>query len=432
MAVGTFVLVGGRLGEIFGHKRMFILGIGWSAAWSAVVGASSYTTETLFLISRAFQGLGAALTLPSGLALLGVTYPAGVRERMVLTLYATMSPIGLLMGAVGASTLTLAWWPWTYWAFSMTSIVIMAVGSFAIPSASRAAGLPVSARATITELDVPGMIAGVTSLALFGFAWNQAQTTGWQQPYLWIALIISVLLGALFVMIENCYAPKPLIPFSKLTPEALWILIVVACGWSCFGIWIFYSWRFMEDLRSASPLLSTAYLFPLAVVGCLSVVCTGLMPHRVSLYAVLCLALLMITAGGILVATMPIVQIYWAQLFASTLTMSWGLYTSVPAAMLLISNAVDKTHYSVTASLVTAITYYSIALGLGVAGTVKRNMNNGSLGKQSRLNGYKNVFWTSVGLAGLGFVICLALALRSSGRQERVRCCKCHSIVADR
>ncbi|KAI3324098.1 major facilitator superfamily transporter [Xylariaceae sp. AK1471] len=410
-ALGTFILISGRLGEIFGHKRMFILGLVWSAAWSIVVGASFYSTQKLFIIGRALQGLGAALTLPTSLALLGATRLTGSRKTIIFTLYAMMSPIGFIVGALSASILTLAWWSWTYWVFSLVLIGLATIGYFIIPSAPQEVSMPSRAHEFISELDIPGMVAGIASLGLFGFAWNQAQTVGWQQSYLWMSLIMSVILAALFVLIEAYYAPRPLIPSSALSSEMSWILVALGCGCSCFGIWIFYGWQFVEILRHASPLLSTAYFVPMMIIGCLAVVSTGFVFHRVGLPTIFCISLLTMTVGGILIATMPIRQTYW-QLFISILFMAWGLYTSVPAATLMILNAVDKQHHSVATSLISTVTYYGMALGLGVAGTVESNIMSTRLTVLNRLRGYRAAHWTSVGLAGIGFVICLALAWR--------------------
>ncbi|TGJ82341.1 hypothetical protein E0Z10_g6413 [Xylaria hypoxylon] len=356
------------LGEIFGHKRIFIMGLAWSAAWCLIVGVSFYSNQSLFITGRAFQGLGAALTLPTGLALLRGIRPIGIRRTIIFTFYAAMSPIGLIIGALGGSLFVkLAWWPWAYWAFSMMLVVLGAVSYFTIPSAPRTRNRLSGARAVILELDIPGMITGSTSLGLFGFAWCQAHAVGWQQAYLWIILIMSGVLAALFVMIETCYAPKPLIPYSALKWEVFWILVAIGFGWSCFGIWMFYGWQFMERLRSTPPLLTTRYFAPLMAVGCFAAATTRFILSRIGLHAIFCVAMLSIMVGSVIVYTMQIRQSYWQRLFTSVLFMAWGLYTSVPVATLMILRTVNKKHGGVAASLVCTVTYYGMGLGLGVA-----------------------------------------------------------------
>lgn len=174
---------------------------------------------------------------------------------MVFTLVATMAPIGIIIGAASASLFALAWWPITYWTFAVTLVTIAVIGHFVIPDSTLKTEVPANFRAAISELDIPGAITGVTALVLISFAWNQAPIVGWQEPYLWIALIVGILLATLFVLIENYYAAKPLIPFYALSPDVSFILVVGACGWSCFGIWASYTWQFLENIRGVPPLL---------------------------------------------------------------------------------------------------------------------------------------------------------------------------------
>lgn len=255
LAIGTFILIAGRLGDTYGHKRIFLVGFIWSSVWSAVSGASFYSTHVLFMTSRVFHGLGAALCLPNGIALLAQTYPSGKKKAMVFTLVATMAPIGIIVGAASASLFALAWWPLTYWSFALTLVIIAGVGYFVVPNSTQKNETPTNLRAAMSELDIPGAVTGVSALVLISFSWNQAPIVGWQEPYLWVALIAGILLAILFALIEIYYAPKPLIPFDALSSEVSFVLAAGACGWSCFGIWASYTWQFIEHIRGVSPLL---------------------------------------------------------------------------------------------------------------------------------------------------------------------------------
>ncbi|KAI0425517.1 major facilitator superfamily domain-containing protein [Xylaria sp. FL1042] len=420
VTLGAFILTANRLGEILGNKRVFVVGLAWSAAWSLVVGASFYSTRSLFNISRAFQGLGAALTLPTGLALLRTIRGQGVHKAIVFTLYAAMSPIGLILGALGASILVkLAWWPWAFWTLSITLTVLGVISCSTIPSSPRARNLLSGAQVVILAYDLPGMITASTSLGAFGFAWSQAHEVGWQHVYIEVILIMSVGLAVLFVMIETYYAPRPLIPYSAMSWQVFWILVALGCGCSCFGIWIFYGWQFVERLQSTPPLMTTACFVPMVVVGCGAAVTTRFILRQIGLDVLFCFAMLSIMVGGIIMATMQIRQTYWEQLFASVLFMAWGFYTSVPVATLMILTAVNKKHGGIAANLVCTAAYYGVGLGLGVAGTVEKSaISGGKLTVHNRLRGHRAVYWTSVGLAGFGFVVCLAIMLAARLRLE--------------
>ncbi|KAI2628715.1 major facilitator superfamily MFS-1 [Hypoxylon sp. NC1633] len=428
LAIGTFILIAGRLGDTYGYKRVFLAGFVWSAVWSAISGTSVYSTHAMFMVSRVFHGLGAALSLPNGLALLGLTYPPGKQKAMVFTLVATMAPIGIIIGAASASLFALAWWPWTYWTFAVTLVIIAGVGHYVIPKTNQKMETPADLRSAMIKLDIPGAVTGVSALALISFAWNQAPLVGWQEPYLWIALIGGILLAFLFVLVEKYYAPKPLIPFNVLSSDVSVVLIVSACGWSCFGIWASYTWQFVENIRGASPILATAYLSPFIVVGCVATVSTGLVLQRLEPSIVICISLLGFLLGAVLVATMPAVQTYWAQLFFSVLIVSWAMDTSFPAATLALSNAVERKHQGGAASLVSTVMNYSISIGLGVARTVESYVNKGDLSVGSRSKGYRAALYTAAGIAGLGTLICFAFLLKCQWRKQK-RCCECHGAL---
>ncbi|KAI0197828.1 major facilitator superfamily domain-containing protein [Astrocystis sublimbata] len=410
IVLGASVLVAVRLGETFGHKCIFMAGLISSAVWSLIVGASFYSGQSLYLTARSLQGFGAALTLPTGLALLVATYASGTRKSAVITtIYAAMSPTGLLAGALGASVIgQVAWWPWVYWAFALKLVVIGIASHFFIPSISPARSPPSGARAATSKLDIPGMITALASLGVFGFAWGQAHVVGWRHGHIYVMLVVGAILAMAFVMIERWYAPTPLVPRSALSWGVIWVLIAMLSSWSCFGIWMFYGWQFAERLESASPLMTSAYFSPILVVGCFAVTVTQFVLGRFGPRAILCVAMLAMMLGSVLIATMPMEQTYWRQLFASTVFMVWGLYTSLPVAISMVIETVRNMDKDAATSLVWMAGYYGMGLGLALAGTIEHAVMSGELNRLSRLRGHKAAYWTSVGFAVFGLVFCLA------------------------
>jgi len=86
LTVGTFILVSGRIGDILGHKRVFVFGYCWLGMWAAFCGFAAYThKQTFFDFCRAMQGIGPALLMPNGLALFGRAYPVGIKKNIVFS-----------------------------------------------------------------------------------------------------------------------------------------------------------------------------------------------------------------------------------------------------------------------------------------------------------------------------------------------------------
>ncbi len=124
--------------------------------------------------------------------------------------------------------------------------------------------------------------------------------------------------------------------------------------------------------------------------------------------------------GNILLATMPVHQIYWKQTFISLIITPWGMDMSFPAATILLSDHVSEEHQGIGASLVNTVVNYSIAIGLGIAGTVEVYINNGGKTPSDILKGYRGAWYSAIGLSGAGIIVSLYFALNET-RKRRSR-----------
>lgn len=410
LTVGTFILFSGRLGDVFGYKRMLVIGLSWFSLWSLIAGLSAYSNFTLAVFSRVLQGIGPALCLPNALAVFGVSYPPGHRKAMVFAFFGAVAPIGGVIGGAIASALELVWWPWALWAMAMWLAVLAVIAIFAIPDLPRHGPLPKDWKSWIETLDIPGAILGILALVLFNFAFTQSPIDGWASPVALVPLILGLLIFAAFIFTEFKISPRPLLPHDAVNMDVAFVLGALCAGWASFGVWTLYLVQMLQDIRGLSPLLTMAWFSPVTVSGALAAVVTGklLGPWNVRPSVVMTLALVCFTVGIALSATAPISQVYWAQFFVATIIMPWGMDSSFPAATLILSDAVAKQHQGVAASLVNTVVNYGIALGVGFAGIVEVHVHGGGETVEDRLSGYKGGLYMGVGLAGLGIIISLS------------------------
>ncbi|OCK80007.1 MFS general substrate transporter [Lepidopterella palustris CBS 459.81] len=406
LTIGTFILISGRFGDDFGHKKMFVIGTCWYALWSLIAGLAVYSNYVLFVFARVFQGMGPAMTLPNGLAILGQSYSPGPNKNMAFAAFASMAPLGSITGFAAAGLFALAWWPWAFWSSAIALSCLAVFSAWVIPAQPvNMEAQKRTLRETINHLDLPGCLTGVTALVLFNFAWNQATVVGWEKAYVYICLILGVLFGVVFFLIELFWASAPILPLAAFTSDIAFVLACTACGWACFGIWVFYAANLVVTLDGISPLLLAAYYSPVVPSGMLAAFAVGKLLGRISPAWVMLIGMLAYTLGSILVATMPVGQIYWSQFFFSTLIICVGMDSSFPAATLIFSNAVRREYQGIGASVVATVVNYSISLGLGFAGTVERQVNRGGRTGEDKLKGYRGAFYVAVGLAGLGFLL---------------------------
>lgn len=421
LTVGTFILFSGRLGDTFGYKTMFLLGLSWFSFWSMICGLAVYSSHILFIFARVLQGIGPALMLPNGLAILGATYPPGKKKAMVFAAFTSCAPTGSVIGSIFSGLFASTWWPWTFWCFSLVLAATVVLAYVVLPPMPPRVDRPRTLRETLVMLDVPGAVMGVTGLVLFNFAWNQAPLVGWWKSYVDVTLVLGVLFIAGFFLIEVRYSRHPLVPFDALTTDVAFVLGAIACGWGSFGIWVWYSWQFQMVLQGASPLVASAQWVPVIVVGSSAAFVVALLLHRLGPPLVMTGALLAFAVGLTLMATCPVDQIYWGQVFVSFVVTPWGMDMSFPAGTLILSNSVAREHQGIAASLVATIVNYSIALGLGFAGTIEYRVNNGGTTQADILKGFRGAFYLGIGLAGLGCLICFAFLLKSrrNGKKQQ-------------
>ncbi|KAI1212416.1 MFS general substrate transporter [Annulohypoxylon truncatum] len=393
---GTLILLAGRLGDVYGHKLIFLIGNAWFALFSLIAGLSVYTPRpyATFLFARIMQGIGPALLVPSAVALLGVTYVPGPRKAMLFAIFGAMAPASAIISPAFTSLLALARWPYAFFALSLFLILITLAGMLVIPGGltpDKGRIIHGDLKTLCAEMDALGALTGVSGLVLISVSWNQASINSWKDPYVPTLLIVGTLLCVCFIFIER-RARKPLIPLQAINSGVTFVLAAVFCGWGCFGIYIYYIWEFYEVLRGASPLLATAMHSPILVSGVAAAITTGVIIHRVGPAVVMALALLAFTIGTTLIATAPIDQTYWTQTFLCNLIITWGMDLSFPAATLMLSDLVSSEHQGIAASLVTTVVNYSGALAMGVAGTVELHVNNGGKTPEGILKGYRGAW----------------------------------------
>lgn len=239
LTLGTFILIGGRLGDEFGNKTIFLAGMGWLALTSMMAGVSVYSSYPVYVLARALQGLGPAMTVPNALAIMGKCFSPGLRN-MGFAWFAASAPVGAMAGLLFGPLFAMAWWPWIYWSQALGVAFLFAVATVAIPEIPQEIKKNQfrNIREVFDRLDVLGGASGVTALVLFNFAWNQSVVTTWDQPYVYVCLILSVIFAIAFFYIELRLARYPLLPTAVLTSDIAFVFACTAAGWSTFGIWV--------------------------------------------------------------------------------------------------------------------------------------------------------------------------------------------------
>jgi EmrB/QacA subfamily drug resistance transporter len=264
LAFGGLLLLGGRLGDLYGRRRVFMIGLAVFALASAVGGVAQ--NEAMLLGSRGLQGLGAALASPAALALITTTFPAGPARNRAFAVYAAMSGAGAAVGLIlggwltgldGIAGLDVSGWRLTF----LINVPIGLAAAFLAPRFLRESeGQP-------GQLDVPGAITGTFGLLgiVFGLTRAGEAAHGWGAPSTIASLVAGVALLVAFGFIES-RAAHPLLPiriFQNQTRAASFLAMMLAPA-AMFAMFYFLS-LFIQQVVGYSSLRTGFAFLPFSV-----------------------------------------------------------------------------------------------------------------------------------------------------------------------
>jgi EmrB/QacA subfamily drug resistance transporter len=208
LAFGSLLLLGGRLGDLYGRRRIFMVGLIVFGVASLLGGLA--TSEGLLLAARGLQGLGAALASPAALALIATTFPAGPQRNRAFAVYAAMSGAGAAVGLILGGWLTGldSFFGLDIEGWRITLLINTPIGIAAALLAPRFLRESESHRG---ELDLPGAVTGTLGLLGIVYGFSRAGSEGWGDVWTVASLTAGAVIVATFLYIESRVA-HPLLP----------------------------------------------------------------------------------------------------------------------------------------------------------------------------------------------------------------------------
>ncbi|RFU76607.1 hypothetical protein TARUN_5633 [Trichoderma arundinaceum] len=388
---GTFVLISGRLGTVFGHKKMLTLG---SAIWIFWTLATAYGTNIVGIsIMRALAGIGGGLLVPNAVALLTITFPPGRQRNLALALFASMGPVG----GAGGCVFNGFFLQWTNWTWGVLGAVVYGAAIIAVPDDERLD--------PDGKIDWVGSYLGVAGLILFNFVWNQAPVVSWKNPYEYVLLIVAIGHFAVFLLWESRWAVSPIIPFDVWkVPSFAALILVLFFVFMSLGIYLWYVTVFLANLRNWNPVLLGCSFLPMAVSGTGAAFFAAWVIRKLPAEMVVCIGALGAVVMNILIATMPVHQTYWAMVFPAMVLAGCTGDMVFAAGQIVASSIVTRRHQGTAGSLIGTLFTYGLSTGLGFAGTVEIYVNEDGT---NLLGGYRGAAYLGIGFAGAAIVLTL-------------------------
>jgi len=359
---GGFLLLGGRLGDLYGHRRLFAIGIAVFTAASLAAGISS--SQAILIVARAAQGLGGAVVSAAGLSLMMslFTEPAERAKAMGIVgfISAGGGSVGVLLGGILTSFFG---WHAVFMVNIPVGIAVYALAFRYVP-ASRPAALG-------TRLDIAGAITVTASLMLAVYAIVNGNEAGWTSTQTLGLLGAAVVLLGSFFAIESRVS-DPLMPLDLFRRRNLATANVMGVLWAAaMFAWFFLSALYLQLVLHYEPLqVGLAFLPGNLVMAVFSVGISAKLVMRYGLRAPLATGLGLAGIGLLLLVRAPIDGSYFADVFPSMVLLGVGAGIAFNPMIIVAMTDVEPERSGLASGLVNTSFMMGGALGLAVLASI--------------------------------------------------------------
>ncbi|MFI1017414.1 MFS transporter [Streptomyces sp. NPDC020965] len=421
LAFGGLLLFGGRIADLWGRKRAFVVGLIGFAAASALGGAA--TNEAMMLGSRALQGAFGALLAPAALSLLAVMFTDAKERAKAFGIYGAIAgggaAVGLLLGGFLTEYLN---WRWTFYV-NIPFAVIAAVGAYFVISE------PKGAR-NRSALDIPGVILSTLGLVALVYGFTRAEHSGWSDGLTIGMFIISVVLLAAFVAVE-AKVEAPLLPLRVLLERnrgGVYLSLGLAII-SMFGLFLFLTF-YLQIVKDYSP-VKTGFAFMPMVVGMIigsTQIGTRLMT-RVPPRMLMGPGFVVAALGMLLLTQMEIDSSYTTLIAPAQLLLGLGMGTAFMPAMSLATHGINPVDSGVASAMVNTSQQVGGAIGTALLNTIAASATTSYISSnaagatnpqllqfEGMVHGFTSAIWWAVGI--LVVAAAIAFTLINTGKPD--------------
>ncbi len=407
LTFGGFLLLGGRIADLVGRRRVFAIGL---AVFSSASLAGGLAQSSAWLIAaRAIQGLGAALLAPAALSLVISIFREGAERNQALSVWGAVAGSGAAAGVLLGGVLTSALgWRWVLF-------VNVPIGIAAI---ALTPGLLAESRGDLPDrnFDLPGAITVTGGLSAMVYALVRASTVGWGSPQTIGVLAAAAVLLAAFLVIEG-RAQAPLVPFAffRNTNVTAANATMLGAGAAILGLFYFLS-LYMQKVLGYSAITAGVSQLPLALGIVLAAVLASPLVSRYGTRPVLVASLALFAGGLVWFAQLPVHGSYRADILGPSLLIALALGLTFVPITILSQTGVHDREYGLASGLVNTSQQIGGAFGLAVLTTIATSRTNNLSATHHPINQGLTLGFHYGFLGAAGFVALAAIAAATIGR----------------
>jgi EmrB/QacA subfamily drug resistance transporter len=407
LTFGGFLLLGGRLADLLGRRRLFMGGLILFALASLAGGLA--TTSGQLIAARAVQGLGAAILSPAALSIVATTFKDGAERNKALGIWGAVAGSGGAAGVLLGGVLTEGLgWEWVLWVNVPIGIIAAAIAPTLIAETR--------SEDETRHFDVAGAVTITLGLSAFVFALLDAETAGWGSVQTIGTIVASLLLLAAFVVIEQ-RSRAPLVPFSIFRVRTVTGANVVGIlvGASLFSMFYFIS-LYMQQVLGYSPIKAGLSYLPLAVSIILSAGIASGLVTKVGFKPILAIGMALVALGLLWFTQISVDGTFLSDILGPSLLAAVGLgFAFVPVTIAAVSGIEDR-EQGLASGLINTSQQVGGALGLAILAAVANAIIGSNASPAKLVEGFQAAFAVGAGFAILGLIATLVLVRTSDSR----------------
>jgi EmrB/QacA subfamily drug resistance transporter len=358
LTFGGFLLLGGRLGDLFGQRRLFLFGISLFTVASLVCGVS--TTQGMLVAARAVQGLGGAVASAVSLSLMMTLFTEPADRAKAMGVFGFVAAgggsIGVLLGGILTDTIN---WHWIFLVNLPIGVAVVLLSLRLLP--------PTAVSAGPRRLDVAGAVTVTASLILAVYAIVNGNQSGWTSGQTLGLLGGSIVLLATFLAIES-RVDSPLVPLGLFRLRNVATANVVGVLWAAaMFAWFFLSALYLQLVLGYSPLkVGLSFLPANLIMGAFSLGLSAKLVMRFGLRKPLGTGLLLAAAGLLLFARAPVDGSFVVDVLPSMILLGFGAGMAFNPVLLAAMSDVAPEESGLASGVVNTAFMMGGALGLAV------------------------------------------------------------------
>jgi EmrB/QacA subfamily drug resistance transporter len=407
LTFGGFLLLGGRLADLLGRRRLFMGGLVLFALASLAGGFAS--TSGQLIAARAVQGLGAAILSPAALSIVATTFKDGAERNKALGIWGAVAgsagAAGVLLGGVLTEGLG---WEWVLWVNVPIGIIAAALAPMLIAETR--------SEDETRHFDIAGAVTITLGLSAFVFGLLDAETAGWGSAQTIGTIAASLILLGAFVAIEQ-RSRAPLVPFSIFRVRTVTGANVVGIlvGASLFSMFYFIS-LYMQQVLGYSPIKAGLSYLPLAISIILSAGIASGLVTKVGFKPILATGMALIALGLLWFTQISVDGTFLGDILGPSLLAAVGLgFAFVPVTIAAVSGIEDR-EQGLASGLINTSQQVGGALGLAILAAVANAIIGDSSSPAKLVEGFQAAFAVGAAFAAIGLIATLYLIRTSDSR----------------